>query len=172
LSNAPPFQISKQMLATTYTRTIDEIYNKILFHGFQLHGIRKIVSCSSKGIVAQISPAPPPQEWISVPLRNHWIADPLVMDSAFQLATLWCFEENGIVSLPSYCKAYSQYHRQYPTDNVSVVLEIKEVSNRKMRGDFTFLDGSDEVIAKLLGYEAIMDASLIEAFKPQFKASA
>ncbi|MGD8975607.1 MAG: SDR family NAD(P)-dependent oxidoreductase, partial [Desulfobacterales bacterium] len=172
LSNAPPFQISKQMLATTYTRTIDEIYNKILFHGFQLHGIRKIVSCSSKGIVAQISPAPPPQEWISVPLRNHWIADPLVMDSAFQLATLWCFEENGIVSLPSYCKAYSQYHRQYPTDNVLVVLEIKEVSNRKMRGDFTFLDGSDEVIAKLLGYEAIMDASLIEAFKPQFKASA
>jgi hypothetical protein len=122
--------------------------------------------------VAQISPAPPPQEWISVPLRNHWIADPLVMDSAFQLATLWCFEENGIVSLPSYCKAYSQYHRQYPTDNVSVVLEIKEVSNRKMRGDFTFLDGSDEVIAKLIGYEAIMDASLLEAFKPQFKVSA
>jgi len=172
LTDAPKFQLSKQMLSTTYTRTIDEVYDKILFHGFQLHGIRKIISCSSEGIVAQISPAPPPQEWISAPLRNHWIADPLVMDSAFQLATLWCFEENGIVSLPSYCKAYSQYHHRYPTDSVVVVLDIKEVSNRKMRGDFTFLDGRDEVIAQLIGYEAIMDTSLLEAFKPQFKASA
>jgi hypothetical protein len=122
--------------------------------------------------VARISPAPAPAEWISTPLRNRWIGDPLVLDSAFQMATVWCFEEKGIVSLPSYGASYRQYCAQFPSEGVTIVLEVKEATSRKMRGDFTFLDSSDEIVARLTGFEAIMDPSLLRAFKPQYKASA
>ncbi len=169
---APSYQFSKAMVAKAYGKKTEDVYDKILFHGNQLHGIRKIVSCSSRGMVAHISPAPAPDEWISTPLRNQWIGDPLVLDSAFQMATVWCYEEKGIVSLPSYAASYRQYCSQFPLDGVKAVLEIKEATSRKMRGDFTFLDSNDEIVAILSGFEAILDPSLLKAFKPQYKASA
>jgi acyl transferase domain-containing protein/NAD(P)-dependent dehydrogenase (short-subunit alcohol dehydrogenase family) len=172
LPTAPSYQFSKAMVAEAYTKKTEDIYDKILFHGNRLHGIRKIVSCSSRGMVAHISPAPAPDEWISAPLRNQWIGDPLVLDSAFQMATVWCFEEKGMVSLPSYAASYRQYCSRFPTDGVTAVLEIKEASSRKMRADFTFLDADDGIVASLSGFEAVLDPSLLKAFKPQYKASA
>jgi acyl transferase domain-containing protein/NAD(P)-dependent dehydrogenase (short-subunit alcohol dehydrogenase family) len=172
LPSAPSYQFSKAMVAKAYGKKTADVYEKILFHGNQLHGIRKIVSCSSRGMVAHISPAPAPHQWISTPLRNQWIGDPLVLDSAFQMATVWCYEEKGIVSLPSYAASYRQYCSQFPLDGVTAVLEIKEATSRKMRGDFTFLDSNDEIVASLSGFEAFLDPSLLKAFKPQYKASA
>jgi NAD(P)-dependent dehydrogenase (short-subunit alcohol dehydrogenase family) len=172
LAPAPAYQFSKTMVAKAYSKKVEEVYERILFHGLQLHGIRKIVSCSSRGMVAHISSAPAPSEWMTTPLRNQWIADPLVLDCAFQMATVWCFEEQGVVSLPSYGASYRQYCGQFPADGVTVVLEIEEVTNRRMRGNFTFLDNADAIVARLNGYEAIMDASLFKAFKPRYRASA
>jgi hypothetical protein len=123
-------------------------------------------------MVARMSAAPPPREWMSAPLRNQWIADPLILDCAFQMATVWCFEENGVVSLPSYGASYRQYRDRFPSEGVTGVLEIEEATNRRMRGNFTFLDTGDSIVARLAGYEAIMDASLYRAFKPQYRASA
>ena len=88
------------------------------------------------------------------------------------MATVWCFEEKGIVSLPSYAESYRQYCSRFPSIGVSAVLEIKEVTGRKMRGDFTFLNAEDQIVASLSGFESIMDPALLKAFKPQYKASA
>jgi hypothetical protein len=169
---APPYQFSKAMIAGAYTKNIQDVYDEILFHGFQLRGIRKIVSCSSRGMVAHISSAPGPREWISSPLRDRWIADPLVLDCAFQMAILWCFEEKETVSLPSYVSSYRQYRHQFPADGVTAVLEASEVTNHKMRGNFTFSDSNGEIVARLTGYQAILDASLRKAFKPRYRALA
>jgi len=151
----------------TYSRNMEEVYEKILFHGDRLHGIRDIFSCSSRGMVARISPAPSPAEWMIDPLRSKWIGDPLVLDSAFQMATVWCFEQMGMASLPSYSAAYRQYRNNFPSEGVTAVLEIKGILDYKMLGDFTFLDTEHTVIARLTGCEAIMDASLHKAFKRQ-----
>ena len=151
-----------------YNRTIDDVYDKVLFHGDKLHGIKKIVSISSSGIVAEVASAPDPSDWIVTPLRSRWIADPLVLDSAFQMATLWCYEEQGVVSLPSYTASYRQYRKSFPSDDVTVILQVNDVTDRKMTGDFTFIDSKEEVIATLTGYESIMDSSLYKSFKPQY----
>jgi hypothetical protein len=88
------------------------------------------------------------------------------------MAILWCFEEKKTVSLPSYATSYRQYRHQFPTEGVTAVLEVSDVTNHKMRGDFTFSDSNGEIVARLTGYQAILDASLRKAFKPQYKASA
>jgi len=173
LIDAPDdYRPTANMAAGTYNKKADEIYDEILFHGPQLHAIRRIITCSSRGMTAQLSAAPSPDQWIAAPLRNNWIGDPLALDGAFQMATVWCYEEKGIVSLPSYIGAYRQYCSKFPLDGVKVILEIKEANSRKMRGDFIFLDSEDGLVARLTDYEAIMDASLIKAFKQQYRASA
>jgi len=45
------------------------------------------------------------------------------------------------------------------------VLEIMATSDRKISGNFTFLDNDKRVVATLYGYEAIMDPLLVNAFK-------
>ena len=166
-SRPPLFDKSDYIAPDGYSRSVNDIYEKILFHGVDLRGIEKVINCSSQAMVALLSPAPPPEAWMTDPLRTRWIGDPLVLDSAFQMATLWCYEEKGMVSLPSYGACYRQYRRDFPADGVTAVLVLEDVTDHRMRGDFTFLDSEDVVVAQLTGYEAVMDPSLFRAFKPE-----
>ena len=163
----PAFSSSEYFDSKTYPRSMDEVYDKILFHGNDLRGIEKIIGYSSEGIIAEISSAPSPEKWMTDPLRNRWIGDPLVLDSAFQMAIIWCYDEMGKVSLPSYLASYRQYCDSFPAKGVTAILKVNEVTDHIMRGDFTFLDPDNVIIARLTGYEAVFDASLYKAFKPQ-----
>ena len=147
------------------TRSLDDLYNRVLFHGNDLRGIRKIIRVSEEGMTAELASAPMPENWMRDPLRTRWIADPLVLDCAFQMAIIWCYERIGLVSLPSYAASYRQYRNRFPSDGVSAVLEVHKTTERKMTGDFTFLDDTKQVIAKLFGYEAVMDKNLFDSFK-------
>jgi len=171
-SQPPILDISAYLGSKAYFRSMDEVYDKILFHGVALRGIKEIISCSSKGILARISSAPSPVKWMKEPLRSKWIGDPLVLDSAFQMAIIWCFEEMGVVSLPTYSASYRQYRNKFPSEGVTALLEVKEVTKRKFKGDFTFLDKNNVVVAQLTGYEAAMDESLFKAFKTKDAANA
>jgi NAD(P)-dependent dehydrogenase (short-subunit alcohol dehydrogenase family) len=164
---AVPPEFSMPVIAngTPYPRTVKEAYEKVLFHGHPLRGIREIIGYSEKGLVAKIASAPAPAAWMREPLRSRWIADPLVLDSAFQMAILWCYEKMGSVCLPSYASAYRQYCQQFPENGVTAVFQVTEACQRKMTGAFTFLDTAGQVVATLSGYEAIMDPTLISAFK-------
>ena len=166
LPAAPIFESTRPKSSKGYPRSMEEVYDKILFHGQALRGIKEITDCSSWGISAKISSAPAPEAWVKEPLRSTWISDPLALDCAFQLATLWCYEETGTVSLPSYCRHYRQYCTAFPSNGVMAVLQVTELTDHKMTGDFTLIDADNHIVAELKGYEAIMDASLYKAFKP------
>lgn len=164
-ADPPAFSMPVIANGTPYPRTVKEAYEKVLFHGHPLHGIREIIGYSEKGLVAKIASAPAPAAWMREPLRSRWIADPLVLDSAFQMAILWCYEKKGSVCLPSYAASYRQYCRQFPESGVTAVFQVTDAGQRKMTGDFTFLGTDSQVLATLSGYEAIMDPALISAFK-------
>ena len=99
------------------------------------------------------------------PIQGHWTADPMVLDGAFQMAIVWCFEQTGKVCLPSYAHAFRQYRQTFPATGVTAVMAVTALSHRKMVADFTFLDEDRQVVATLKGYEATVDESLIHAFK-------
>jgi NAD(P)-dependent dehydrogenase (short-subunit alcohol dehydrogenase family)/acyl carrier protein len=167
LSPPPTYRVPVELKANHYPRSVEEVYTKILFHGTDLHGIKKIVSLTERGMMASIGSAPSPSAWMKQPLRNHWIGDPLVLDSAFQMATVWCYENMGVVSLPSYIGSYRQYRSKFPAEGVTAVLEVQASSEHKMTGDITFLDRNSMVVARITGYQAIADQSLFKAFKGQ-----
>ncbi len=145
--------------------SLEDIYQRVLFHGQDLHGIQEIIRISEEGISARLASAPPPAKWMKAPLRSRWIADPLILDCAFQMAIIWCHEQLGQVSLPSFAAAYRQYCDRFPQEGVTAVLEVNASNERKLTGDFTFLDQHKKVLAHLKGYEAIMAPELFKAFK-------
>ena len=165
---APPpvYRLPESLSCNHYPRSAAEIYEKILFHGQRLHGLRTVQCCNAAGMVAEVVGAPEPSHWIAAPLRNSWLCDPLVLDSAFQMASVWCYEQHGYVSLPSHAESYRQFRTGFPAAGVVVALEVTGATAKRMRGDFTFLDGRGEVVARLTGYEAVMDPLLNRAFKP------
>ncbi|MFQ5485636.1 MAG: SDR family NAD(P)-dependent oxidoreductase, partial [Desulfobacterales bacterium] len=59
----PLFDNALKQDAKSYPKAIDEVYETILFHGDKLRGIKKIISCTPRGIVADLTSAPPPKKW-------------------------------------------------------------------------------------------------------------
>ncbi len=160
----PPFEENGHFKSTAYPRSLNEVYEHILFHGDALRGIKKIIRLSDKGLTAEVLSAPSPDQWLREPMRSRWIADPLVMDCAFQMAIIWCYEHQRMVSLPSYAASYRQYRDRFPKRGVKAVLDVISATDRKLTADFTFLDDEKQVIACMTGYEAVMDQSLFKAF--------
>ena len=164
LPSAPIFRENGHFKNSPPVKSLDDYYRDVLFHGDALKGLKKIIRISKEGMTAIIDTAPEPKTWIRNPWRTHWIADPLVLDCAFQMAIIWCYDQLGLVSLPNYITSYRQYCDQFPAQGVTAVLEVEETSSHKMIGRYTFLDEAKKIVAVLKGFEAVMDRNLFKAF--------
>ncbi|MEI6207136.1 MAG: SDR family NAD(P)-dependent oxidoreductase [Desulfuromonadales bacterium] len=137
-----------------------------LFHGPDLQGIEQVGGCSGRGITALVKAAPHPGEWIRHPLRNIWLTDPLVIDSAFQLMILWSFERSGSGSLPSFAGCYRQFQDCFPRDGAQIVIRVTSERDHGATADIEFLDrNSGKLIARLEDYECVIAPSLQRAFR-------
>ncbi|WP_129125509.1 type I polyketide synthase [Geomonas oryzae] len=152
---------------TPYQPLEGVIYNnERLFHGPDLHGIEQVDGCSAKGIAATVKGAPAPGKWIRRPLRSAWITDPLVLDSAFQMMILWSFERFGAGSLPCFAARYRQFQESFPREGVQAVIRVTQESAHGASADMEFLDrASGKLVARLEGYECVIDPSLKQAFQ-------
>ncbi|QXE92020.1 type I polyketide synthase [Geomonas subterranea] len=157
----------KEIPSTPYVPHDGVIYNnERLFHGPDLHGIEQVDGCSAKGIAASVKGAPAPGKWIRRPLRSSWLTDPLVLDSAFQMMILWSFERFGAGSLPCFAARYRQFQETFPREGVQVVIRVTSESKHGASADMEFLDrSSGKLVARLEGYECVIDPSLKQAFQ-------
>jgi hypothetical protein len=155
-----------------YTRTPEEVYQNLLFHGPDLHGIEQIEGCGERCILARVNSSPPPSEWIQHPLRQRWLADPLALDCSFQLMVVWSQEQHGAPSLPCHIARYRQYQRTFPAAGVRVMAHVTRASDLHALADIDYLDEGGQVIARLEGYECVIDPALRRAFSRQSLTSA
>ncbi len=154
-----------------YGRDVTEVYRDLLFHGPDLHGVRRFDGMAQEGVSAWVSAAPSPAAWIKQPLRGAWLADPLILDGAFQLMVLWAYENCGAFSLPSSFGQYRQYRRSFPAEGVAIRVMVKDSSPHRAVADFWFVDRAGEVVAQISDYECVIDASLEQAFRRNQLAS-
>ncbi len=157
LLEPPPLQ--------SYPHPHEDIYRYFLFHGADLQGIVQVEGVSETGIVALVRTAPPPARWLEQPLRSHWLADPLALDSAFQAMILWSFAQHGAGSLPVYVGGYKQFRRSFPPGEVRVVARITADNGTVARADLDFLDLSGTPIARMKQYECVIDPKLNQTFR-------
>jgi acyl transferase domain-containing protein/NAD(P)-dependent dehydrogenase (short-subunit alcohol dehydrogenase family) len=152
---------------TPYAPPGGRIYDpQRLFHGPDLQGIEEVESCCERGISALVKAAPQPASWIRSPFRSDWISDPLSLDSAFQLMILWSFQRFGAGSLPCFAGRFRQYHDSFPRDGVQVVIRVTSEREHGATADMEFLErDSGKLVARLEGYECVIDPSLAQAFQ-------
>jgi acyl transferase domain-containing protein/NAD(P)-dependent dehydrogenase (short-subunit alcohol dehydrogenase family)/acyl carrier protein len=136
-----------------------------LFHGPDLHGVQQVEHCTTELLTAIVSTAPPPAAWIRQPLRNAWLADPLVLDCAFHLMTYWSHRMHGAFSLPCHAASYRQFRRAFPRGSMRLVSRITRMTGQTAEADIDFLDSDGRLVARLEGYECVLDASLAKAFR-------
>ncbi len=157
----------ERMELPAYSRAVEEIYRPDrLFHGADFHGIREVIGCSGDGIVSVVRPAPRPGEWIKQPLRNAWLADPLALDSSFQLMILWSFERYQSGSLPVFAGRYRQYREKFPESGAEIRVRVTSQSASKAAAEIDFVDpSSGALIARIEDYQCVIDASLNASFQ-------
>ncbi len=166
LPSPPVLDRSRQISLPPSKLSVDKIYDNILFHGRDLHGIKTIAGCSAMGIEVVATHAPAPGAWMACPHRKEWILDPLIMDSAFQAAIIWCHETLGMVCLPTYIANVRIYRGMMDHDgDVTIILTVNEQSTHNIKGYFTFIDEQGKVLASITGFEAVMDPTLGDKFK-------
>jgi hypothetical protein len=136
-----------------------------LFHGADFYGIETVESASKTTMVARVKSAPSPKIWIQSPLRPAWQADPLVLDSSFQLMILWSWENCQAASLPCAMKSFRQFVKAYPKDGCRVRIEITLAEACVIKANFQFEDRRGNLLALAEGYECVVDKKLGEAFR-------
>jgi acyl transferase domain-containing protein len=171
----PPAPVAPEehaVIDRAYPRNVESAYEENLFHGPHLRGIREIRGLSSRGIVGRVVSAGAPRDWMAEPLRGAWIADPLILDAAFQLAILWCCEELGAPSLPTHFGRLRLYSPSMPRDGVTCILQVREATRARMSSDISFVDAAGALVAEISGYECTVDPLLWDAFRPPSRLSA
>ena len=150
-----------------YPHGSDVIYKDgFLFHGPDFRGLQQVSGCSAEGIAAISSAAPAPSRWLQHPLRNSWLADPLVIDASFQMMILWSLERFGAASLPCFAGRYRQYRSSFPAAGAKVVVHVRKSNQHSATADIDYLDpNTGEVIAQMLDYECTIDAGLNQVFQ-------
>ena len=148
-----------------YRTTVDEVYAKHLFHGPAFQGLETIEGCSEQGIVATARPAPLPREWIRAAPRSRWIADPLSIDCAFQMMILWSIERDGTPCLPTQAARYRQFQADFPGDGVRIEVRVTRHDSHGATADISWISADGTLVARMTGYECVMDSSLLKAFR-------
>jgi hypothetical protein len=139
--------------------------NSRLFHGPHFHGIEKLERCSEKDIAALVKSAPSPKKWIYHPLRPSWLADPLVLDSSFQLMILWTWEYRNAASLPCAIRRFRQFTSLFPKNGGRILIRITSAQNALITADIHYCDRQGSLVAMAEGYECVVDSGLQNAFQ-------
>jgi NAD(P)-dependent dehydrogenase (short-subunit alcohol dehydrogenase family) len=149
----------------SYGRSARAVYHDVLFHGPGLQGLERVETLGAASASAAVRTSPSPSDWIDRPLRQSWLTDPLALDCAFQLLSLWCFEQAGAASLPTRVGCYRQFRRAFPAAGVRVEARIDRPAEHRAVADIEFLDGDGGLVARIEGYECVIDAMLNQAFR-------
>ena len=146
-------------------QSIEAIYAETLFHGPKMRGLLDVEGCGDAGLVARCRVAPPPRDWMEEPVRSRWIADPLALDSGLQAMIVWTSDRVGELSLPSRFRRYRQFVSSFPKGGARIVIDVHERTNGKVVSDIDWIGDDGTLLARLEGYESVVDSSLGKAFR-------
>jgi hypothetical protein len=93
--------IAKGITPITPLPTRQIVYRDFMFHGPLFQGITSVTALGEEGIVGELQ-ASKPQACLSRSTgNNEWTIDPILLDSAMQLAGIWARQFLDITVLPT-----------------------------------------------------------------------
>ena len=77
---------------------------------------------------------------------------------------VWTREHASGPSLPSGLGRLRLFRSTFPRDGVRIVVQVNEVGPAVARADMEFLAADGSLVARIDGYECVIDRSLEDAF--------
>ncbi|MEE2924467.1 MAG: SDR family NAD(P)-dependent oxidoreductase [bacterium] len=151
----PPSGLDKDRLKIS----LDDAYDRYLFHGPSLQCIRSIEGISDSGLVATIKTSVPKDLVVDSPYSD-WITDPRVLDGMAQLGLIWLGETQGCIGIPQGLKEYVQL-QPFDGSEVRCYLKIDKLNKASFSTsvDFWFTNDDDDILAYGRGWKAIFNES-------------
>ena len=137
-----------------FPMSVQEAYQRWLFHGPTLQGIREIQGVGSDGIRARLAPSSP-QRCLSGVFEGAWLIDPVIIDSGFQLVVLWARMYWDTTPLPSQCQVYKRLGHLSGTKIDCEIYILPSSEGNTIHFNMSLLDTD----GRLLGFMEDMEAT-------------
>ena len=135
-----------------FPMSVDDAYERWLFHGPSFRGIHRIEGINEKGISSLLQPFSP-SACFQQAVPGQWVIDPVLLDSAFQMAILWERHYFDMTPLPSGFAECRLFHRS-PRFPVHCYLEANaSADGQVLSTNIRFLDPEGYIVAVVKGMD-------------------
>ncbi len=136
-----------------------QAYDRWLFHGPLFQAIEALTGYGEEGIRAMVR-ASRPGECMDVAGAEGWLIDPVVLDTAPQLAILWSRATHDTTALPNHVAEFEIFGDLGGGGEIEVVVRtLVEADAHTFKADVWFLR-EGQVVARMLGLEGSSSAEL------------
>jgi NAD(P)-dependent dehydrogenase (short-subunit alcohol dehydrogenase family) len=108
-----------------FPMSVQDGYERLLFHGPTLQGIAAVHGISDDRISATLLPSSP-RSLLKGTTAEEWLIDPVIIDGAFQLAILWARLKSDITVLPV---RYNSFLRFAPLAGSRILCNFQAQAN-------------------------------------------
>lgn len=139
-------------------------YEDMLFHGENLHLIKKVLSSDSQRLRADLRVDAQPRQWSADLASSPWLTHAPLIDAVFQGMIVWSSLERNTRCLPSRIGKLEVF-APWKDGSYQLEIVIREASAHKLLADARIWSDYGQLTLVAEGLEATMDASLAESFR-------
>lgn len=131
--------------------SLERFYGAYTFHGPRLHGIVALEAMTSGGIRGELRPSTIARELPGTP-RTAWALDPIVVDSAFQLAGYWALLHHHKAGYPIGVRRITVLGA-LAGGPLHATVTLGHADDDRFEGDVRLTDATGQVLAIFEGVE-------------------
>jgi hypothetical protein len=128
-------------------------YGKWLFHGQTFQGMQSILAIREDGICGVVQGARP-ADFVTTADNTGWIIDPVLLDSAMQLAGVWARQYKDVTVLPAGFKGLKLF-RPVGFAPVKARIFLTETLATELQCDLAIYDENDDLAIVVEGLGGI-----------------
>ncbi|MDX9724528.1 MAG: aminotransferase class I/II-fold pyridoxal phosphate-dependent enzyme, partial [Myxococcota bacterium] len=132
--------------------SIQTYYEEHAFHGPLMQSVSRVLELGTNHIIGLLKPSKP-ASWSSLEKRSSWLADPLLLDGAFQLVSYWLWALHQVTAFPTRVEHYVQWG-SVPTGPVRCVIAGRDEGDGVFSGNIDFYDEHEQRYAAMRGVRA------------------
>jgi acyl transferase domain-containing protein/NAD(P)H-dependent flavin oxidoreductase YrpB (nitropropane dioxygenase family) len=128
--------------------SLDEATRMMLFQGAPMRGIESVIGIGPDGAEAVLRPSRP-ADLIDDAGDGAWLFDPVIIDSALQLAMIWYRLYQDMTPLPSRLARLRRF-AAWPSGAIRCQMRARVAgAGHTLTADYTFTDGTGKLLAAL-----------------------
>lgn len=145
--------------------TVEQIYSEYLFHGPLFQHITAVEAVGAEGIVGRLTPSQP-VKCIPSSKNSEWMIDPVLLDSAMQLAGVWVRKYLDITTLPT---GFRKLHLVKPLTEQNYLVRAfmdSQITSTNLACHVAVYEESGELVLLLEGLGGVGSKSLNRLASP------